>query len=407
MNLLELPREIRDHIYSFLLSPSANKHTTDINDNDNNETTTTYTYTHCSFLLTNRQIYNEARHSLLTLNSFIKISTPFLDAHHYVAGNGVATIIAGAQAESFCQHRMAVVINCPSLQQQQANDADKDNNVFVIHIDDLVKFCDSWFYSAIDRPDLNSHLTLTLDLRDPLCVSALSTEENSKEILPSLQKSLLLPFGRVKNLLSMEIKSTHPPTSNILHTLHTEQKTPIPPPATLLLEATAHKDNGNKALMANQPSEALTHYTKAWSTLFITVKGRTRKTHGEAYFQTTLTTPGPYENQHGGMVYMLLRIRLVANTLLAYLKLCDWESVMVIGMRTINLIRRGDEGLEPEEEAWGSSWVAGPEMGKIYYRTAVAFGEVGQTREAWKLLRVAVLCLPNDVKVKELLNEFE
>lgn len=73
-------------------------------------------------------------------------------------------------------------------------------------------------------------------------------------------------------------------------------------------------------------------------------------------------------------------------------------------MRTINIMRRGQEHLEPEQEA-ANGWISGPEMGKIYYRTAVAFKEMDDKYEARRLLKVAVLYLPNDARVREMIRE--
>ena len=154
--------------------------------------------------------------------------------------------------------------------------------------------------------------------------------------------------------------------------------------------------------MADQPQQALLHYTKAWEALFIIVNGKYRSVHGESFFEHPLTPP--LEGQYGSMVRTVLRVRLVANSLLAYLKLKEWDMVTYIGMRTINILRGGQENLEPEQEA-SNGWIAGSETGKIYYRTAVAFKELDDKYEARRLLKVAVLYLPNDGRVRELIRE--
>ncbi|THZ65254.1 hypothetical protein D6C86_01993 [Aureobasidium pullulans] len=391
MNLLELPREIRDHIYSILLAPDANRSTAD-------DGSTIYNYSHKNLLSVNRQVYHEARRIFLELNTFVKITTPFPESKHQVAEDGVPIVAADLSAAKFTQHRLSVLIAFPLTGMRTREDT------FVIHIDDLHKFCDSWFYSAADYPELNENLTLKLTLRDPLSATPLDDTPAEKNVLKSLQERLLYPFGRVKNLMRVNVTGIPEPQESVVAEMKRLMAIPLGSPLQRLRDATAHKDAGNTALMANQPLEALEHYRKAWESLFIIVKGRTRRVYGERYFEHVLTEP-PFENQHGSMVRTVLRIRLVANTLLAYLKLEDWDTVIHVGMRTISIMRRGEENLEPEEEAFGQQWLAGPEMGKIYYRVAMAYKELDDKYEARRLLKVAVLYLPRDPRVHELQRE--
>jgi tetratricopeptide (TPR) repeat protein len=388
MNLLDLPREIRDHIYTLLLSPSANRHTT-------SDDQTTYTYTHASLLLSSRQIHHEALNILLEQNTFVKISTPFPESKLQVAEDGVPIILSEELAEEFTRHTLHVTIGFSGVE--------RDEDSFVIHLDDLDKFCESWFYSAADYPELNAHLTLGLEVRDAFAASALLSGRSAEKMRKGLQQKLLFPFGRIKNLMEVEVTGTPFPDEDVVQEMKRLMAVPLGSPTERLIAAAGHKDAGNAALMADQPLEALEHYRKAWEAMFIIVKGKHRKLHGEGYFDTTLTEP-PFEGQYGGMVRTVLRVRLVANSLLAYLKLKDWDTVIHIGMRTINIMRGGQESLEPEQEA-SNGWIAGSEMGKIYYRTAVAFKEMDDKYEARRLLKVAVLYLPNDARVREMIRE--
>jgi hypothetical protein len=63
-----------------------------------------------------------------------------------------------------------------------------------------------------------------------------------------------------------------------------------------------------------------------------------------------------------------------------------------------------DWDVPPEQEAI-LTFAAAPQMGKIYYRTAVAFKELGEKSEARKLLRVAAVYLPRDESVKKEIAE--
>ncbi|KAG9750510.1 hypothetical protein KCU73_g6552, partial [Aureobasidium melanogenum] len=390
MSLLELPREIRDNIYTHLFEPEANRCIA-------GDGSTTYTYSHTNLFCVNRQVYHEARRIFLEQNTFIKISTPFPESRYQVADHGVPIVASDLCAEDFSQHGFSVAIAFPLT-------AAEEQDTFIIHIDDLPKFCETWFYSAADYPDLNGHLTLKLELRDPLSSTPLdSSTPAENKVLKALQERLLYPFGRIKNLLQVDVTGVPKPDDAVVAEFKRLMAIPLGSPLERLILATEHKDAGNAALMANQPLEALEHYRKAWEALFIVVNGKSREIHGERYFETFLTGP-PFDGQHGSMVSVVLRVRLVANTLLAYLKLQDWETVVHIGMRTINIMRGGREGLEPDEEA-ANGWVAGPEMGKIYYRTALAFKNMDDKYEARHLLKVAVLFLPNEQKVRELIRE--
>ncbi|KAI4835261.1 hypothetical protein E4T44_08687 [Aureobasidium sp. EXF-8845] len=365
MNLLDLPREIRDQIYTHLLSPSANLHTT-------SDETHTYTYTHSSLLLSSRQLHHEASRILHEQNTFVKISTPFPESKYQVAEDGVAIIASEDIAEGFTQHSLNVSIAFAGVE--------RDEDVFIIHIDDLEKFCESWFYSAADYPELNKHLSLGLKLQDPLSNAVVYDGGAVDKMRKSLQQRLLFPFGRIKDLMKVEVSGSPFPDDQVLAEMKRLMAIPLGSPTERLIAAAAHKDAGNAALMADQPVEALEHYRKAWEAMFIIVKGKHRKLHGEGYFDTTLTEP-PFEGQYG-----------------------DWDTVVHIGMRTINIMRGGQDSLEPEQEA-SNGWIAGSEMGKIYYRTALAFKEMDDKYEARRLLKVAVLYLPNDGRVREMIRE--
>ncbi|KAK6000097.1 hypothetical protein QM012_004085 [Aureobasidium pullulans] len=393
MSLLELPREIRDHIYTHLFDPNANRRTT-------YDGSTIYTYSHHNLFRVSRQVYHEARRIFLEQNTFIKITTPFPQSKYQVAEHGVSILASGSYGDNFTQHGLSVSIAFPLA---SLRDDEEEEDTFIIHIDDLPKFCESWFYSSVDYPPLNENLTLKLTIRNPLSVSPLDSTPADKKVLKTLQERLLYPFGRIKNLMRVDVTGVPEPDDAVVAEMKRLMAIPLGSPLERLVLATEHKDAGNVALMANQPLEALEHYRKAWEALFIIVHGRSRRTHGEAYFDTILTAP-PFQGQHAQMVAIVLRVRLVANTVFAYLKLQDWDTARYIGMRTINMMRGGRENLDPEDEA-SNGWIAGPEMGKIYYRTALAYKEMDDKYEARRLLKVAVLYLPNSQGVQELIRE--
>ncbi|KAH0070420.1 hypothetical protein KCU82_g16731, partial [Aureobasidium melanogenum] len=266
MSLLELPREIRDNIYTHLFEPDANRRIA-------SDGSTIYTYSHTNLFCVNRQIYHEARRIFLEQNKFIKISTPFPESRYQVADHGVPIVASDLCAEDFSQHGLSVAIAFPLT-------AAEEQDTFIIHVDDLPKFCETWFYSAADYPDLNGHLTLKLELRDPLSSTPLdSSTPAEKKVLKALQERLLYPFGRIKNLLRVDVTGVPKPDDAVVAEFKRLMGIPLGSPLERLILATEHKDAGNVALMANQPLEALEHYRKAWEALFIVVNGKSREIH--------------------------------------------------------------------------------------------------------------------------------
>lgn len=101
-------------------------------------------------------------------------------------------------------------------------------------------------------------------------------------------------------------------------------------------------------------------------------------------------------------------MRLVANIILAYLKLANYDEAKFWGIRSINLFRgtMGDaeDGGEGEDEAM-LGFPAAREMGKMYYRTGLAMKELGEREKATGLMKTAVKYLPGDAIVRKDLDE--
>jgi tetratricopeptide (TPR) repeat protein len=63
-------------------------------------------------------------------------------------------------------------------------------------------------------------------------------------------------------------------------------------------------------------------------------------------------------------------------------------------------LAENETAARPEDEAV-LNFVAAPEMGRIYYRAALAYKALGDLSEARPLLRVAAVYLPNDENVQK------
>ncbi|KAG8624627.1 hypothetical protein KVT40_007694 [Elsinoe batatas] len=391
MHFLSLPAEIRSNIFSFILSPSANR------------TIDSQAYTHYSFrrsldlFLVSRQIASEARAVFYNLNTFIIISTPWNEAQTHVAIEGHVPIIAGgAAADKFDLWTMVIGINSPTYKFPE-----EEMRKFVIHIDDLPSFATTWKYSDLTHPQLNPNLSLELRLRDPKA----RKEWEEPVITKRVQERLLLPFGAVKRLAGLEVKGRPMPLASVQERLRREMEEPHESPESCLRRATGFKDEGNKALKVGRYEEALELYRQAWLAMHIVVNGRIRHVHADLYYNRELREE-PFKGMQGHTVRLALRVKLVANTVMLYLKMEKYDDAIHWGNRTINMIRQAiglpenEEAARPEDEAI-TNFVAAVDMGKVYFRTAMAYKALDQKDEARKLLKVAQVYLPLDRKVQE------
>ena len=376
---LGLPVEIRELIYQHTFSSLDSKR--DIGDG--------YERYHFDLNLfrVNHQIYYEARSIFRRDHTFVSIETPWPEAQQHVAVDGyVPILISGDKATRFSNHHLAVVIDAPRYGPHT-----QGPRKFVILLEDLITFCEIWFYSDLGNLGLNSHLRLTLKLRNPY---ALSFEQ--KPIPKALQQRLLEPFGMVKGLDEVCVRGDH--YLSVEKAMRDAMAVPYVSPERSLEEATRLKDEGNAALQKNDPRQAVRLYIESFRAIHIVCQGRRRSIWADTYFHREMTE-GAFKGQHGQLVRMILRVRLVANIVQAYLKLKDFEEARFWGMRTINLVRESILGTEPDPD-----FPASKEMGKIYYRTGMACKELNKAPEARDLFRVAVVHLPNDPLVRKELD---
>ncbi|GIZ44835.1 hypothetical protein CKM354_000802100 [Cercospora kikuchii] len=393
-HLLSLPPEVREEIYRLLLCPAASRIV-------HSDEYITYKYAPAlQLLLTNRLIYIEARKVFRDLNQFVRIETPWPEARNHVATEGhVPIIIAEDKAAKFDKHVMVMSIDAP-----QHSSLQWDVQKFVILADDVDKFAEMWMYSGLTHPGLNEHLRLILELRDPYRL-----EGEEKKMSEALQRKLLLPFGVIKNLnaVSREDGTVFTgklrPSPNVEKQLRRLQAQPYHSPEHCLREATRLKFEGNAELAKRNFQGALKLYNAAWKAMHIVVKGKQRHIHADAFFARELREE-PYTGKNGQTERLMLRIQLVANTCEVYLRMKEWWLCHFWGMRTINMLRdaihtENAELLAPEDEAV-REFPGAAQMGKIYYRTAVASKELGNEYEARRLLRVARAYLPDDEAVK-------
>lgn len=383
LHLLTLPAEIREHIYSLIFNPEENRR-------HSQDEYVTYHYSAALVLFKiNRQIYHEAHKVFYDFNTFVRIETPWPQSKEHVMSEGHVPIIINntALAKRFKSYRLACTIDAPQYEL-----LDMDTECFVIHVDDVPKFAKSWFLADLSHPTLNPNLRLGLRLHDPFNV-----EGEETHIPRNLQRQLLLPWAAVKNLGQMTLSGSPEADTKIASELKTKQAEPVPSPDHCISECARFKREGNAELKAGRYKSALAIYKQAWEAIYITIYGRTRHVHGDAFFDVRLKEP-PYQGKFGQAERLILRVQLVANTCLALLKLEEFDDCIFWGMRTINTLRIGmgfepDMDIEPEREAI-PGFPAAMEMGKVYWRTALALKAKDEKSEARRLAKVAMVYLP-------------
>lgn len=387
-HFLGVPAEIRDEVYRFLLHPDANRI-------EHEDEYTSYDYAPTLRLFrVCRSIYREARAIFRQLNVFIRIETPWPEAQQHVALEGhVPIIVSSDRAKAFRDHSMLIAIDAP-----QHVSMEWDTQCFIILADDLHKFTDMWYYSDLTHPSLNEHLRLELTLRNPY-----ASEGEEEHMTAALQRKLLLPFGAVKNLNATFLAGNVQPVAAIEREMRALQSEPHKTPEHCLREATRLKFEGNAELGRGSYQAALRLYNDAWRAIHVVVRGRQRHIHADAFFRRELHEE-PFAGMNGQAERLVLRVQLVANTCHALLKMGDFDQCRFWGMRSINMLREGmgvnaRHLLQPEQEAF-LPFPAANQMGKIYYRTAVACKELGDESEARRLLRVARVYLPHDENIK-------
>ncbi|KAK5128068.1 hypothetical protein LTR85_005185 [Meristemomyces frigidus] len=388
-HFLSVPPEIREQIYALILHPDANRLHHEVASTDY------YDYKDALVLFKlNRQIYLESRKVFRNLNTFVKIETPWPEAQTHVAREGHVPMIAtGERAARFSGHRMTVSIDAAEDPMMHG-----DENVFLLLLPDLDKFTTMWFYSNLSHPGLNPQLRLDLSLRDPF-----TPDYEEKRMQKALQRQLILPFGMIKNIRSVAVTGDPKPLPSVEAELREIQAVPLKTPEQCLREAIQFKLEGNGELVNGKPRKALDLYDKSWLAMHVVIKGDKRHIHGDAFFGRDLREE-PFIGKNGQSERLILRVQLVANTCQAYLKLENYKQCIFWGERSIRMLRQAmgvDDGHDiPPEDEVVLGFPAANEMGKIYYRTAVAKKMTDDKAEARKLLRVASIYLPRDEFVR-------
>ena len=427
--LLDLPAEIREQIYrEVLCTENARRDPPPRTDDPG-----FYEYD-LNLLRVNHLVYQEAK-KIFQDNVFVKILTPWSSSIEHISNEGkVPLVTRGPSANAFEAYHLQIYIDTPD------HSRDVHGLVgMVTTLEDLPAFTQMWRYANLNhQQNLNPPLRLTLQLQDP--------HVPNRKISKAMQEKLLLPFEHVKDLAVFVVEGQKilPSVKTRLHEL---RALPEPTPADCINHAFALKDEGNKALNEGKYKQALGLYKQSFEAIHITVRGHIRTVHADGFFCTEILG-GPHPGR-ADFLRMTLRIRLVANIVLTYLKLQDYAEAHFWGKRTIVLFRHSMRGYEMNDTNFYSGsqmstissamdddnsnidiltgglmsddrsrnmssleqrflddlaitqFPGQAEMGKIFYRTALAAKEMGKMADVRTLMRAAEVYLPHEESVKE------
>lgn len=243
-----------------------------------------------------------------------------------------------------------------------------------------------WYYFDISYEGLNGQLGLRMTV-------AGVEDDPERELSKAIQARLFRPWGQVRRLNSLIVEGPH--DNEIVEELRQAMTRPYRSPTECLINCDTAKTNGNAAFKAGQYPDALEFYRKGFEAIHILVDGKRRTIWAEGYFDAMITE-GKFAGQRGSHVYWVMRMQLIANTIMVYLKMEEYEMAFFWGNRSITLMRHhlGEAADEPQP-----TFPARSEWGKIYYRTAMAAKALGDMANARELIQIAARWLPNDAFV--------
>ena len=364
---LALPPEIREQIYSTLLR-SANNRVEATNDpypdrqkeRDEDEIGPTYKFD-LRVLRVCHQIYDEAK-KIWRKNVFVKVTTGWEKAIQHVNVEGNVGLVlrdnldpAIRPARDFQNFHLRALVESPAFHLHT-------NEMFslVTCFEDVEAYARIWQFSHLNSGrGLNPHLSLRLDLMNPY-----DPYGESSALPKSLQQRLLLPFGKVKDLLDTTFdfhKSPFFPSGlvdpAVRSAILAQQTIPAPTPSECLERCNNLLQSGKALFEEGIYDSALSDFMKAFEHIHIFNHGRHREIHCDHYYtqDDILSASTPFKGQNASGVRMCLRLELVLYVVKTYIQSRAWSEAYFWGKRSIRAIRRS---MDETDEIGGREWDA-------------------------------------------------
>ncbi|OCK90865.1 uncharacterized protein K441DRAFT_665601 [Cenococcum geophilum 1.58] len=345
---LRLPLELREAVYSHYFDPATHLIACE---RGTGESSYRFDF---NLYLASSQIYREAQKVFQRELSFIRIEILLLETENHVAIKGNVPIVTSSKcAEQFNSYCLLVIVDSPVIEFATTF-------TMIILLSDLHLFCRIWYYSALRKPSLNSYLRLTLRLQNPYL-----TSPSEAPIRKSLQRQLLMPFGKVKGFNKVLIEGGD---ESVKVQLETAIEIPYDPPEKCFEDTIRLMEEGTEAFQKKGYKRALKLFIESFRAMHVFWNGRKPSIYADAHLDIRLSG-GTYNGQLGTLVRLRLQIKLFAKVINVYLKLQQWKEAKFWGMRYINFMR---EVMRPDRGSYATDFIAPGDMALTYLRTAMA-----------------------------------
>ncbi|KAI9729433.1 MAG: hypothetical protein M1834_006814 [Cirrosporium novae-zelandiae] len=363
---LDFPGELRNQVYRELLTTKAVKKVWPCGHH-------TYKF-HMAVLRTNHQIFEEAM-AIFETNVFIHIETMssgLVDMMRYACFHFIQI---GEKADiGVSDSYLSVDIFC--LQER----CEDTSFHFITCLEDLPEMCQILVYEGLGIPGFNEQLTLEVQL----C----NWNDAFDPVSESLQRSLLMPFARLKDLNELQLHG--PWNKTILKDFRKALKTREPTMEEKLYGAISLKDDGNDALKACNYELAIQKYLEAFEITHTTVTDYSLIVRVESHFDQILSN-GKHGGENGAYVRYLLYFRLTSNIILTYTKLGEYQKAIHWGNSQVEEMKRDSLREDPRDHL-----VQPKDEAKFWYRLALACKGAFKYNQALRALHTAMQQLPGD-----------
>lgn len=397
----KIPLEIRDEVYSYLLSIDYTKRPV----GDDEKPSRVKRGLGCGHLYdlqpavlrTNKQINKEARRFLYNDNLFVLVKYPHVESLDLLWTEEL-TLLA-AEEDEVRSFRSALRISLHVDLCIHGNDNMRLTSQFVIAANDLSVFCSILKKIDNEGPGLLSSLKLILQVYPlfQLDVDAFAYTGPSSRVSRSprslaQQRRLLEPFATLRSM-TLEIADVDGETQYIdVQLMEDIKERAGRPPYSMkeVLDTSARiKEQGNQAFRAGDFAHANTLYKSALENL----------NAGERYLDTDIQE-GEFTEQTYFEAHFSLAFRIWSNTVATHLRLQQWTAAhekAIKGIEKIETVRNAGENI-----------VFGPgEVAKLYFRRALASEGMGKINRAVEEVRTALDLDPNSAQMKAKLREWK